>query len=260
MTSAPIENTRILLFTAALVASVLAAYSLRSARVGRISSSRLDTLPGTPLLGRFPIEAFYWVAGGAGRALSRIGVSPDALTLASLVLTAFTLPLVATGRFEAAGIVLFLGSAFDMLDGIVARERGMASQAGEILDSVLDRYADAFCLLGLALFYRHSAWQLGTVLLALTGSMMVSYVRAKAEKFELTLPATTMRRAERVVYLAAGLVFGPALSSWIAPSDPTRPVTLAVVGLVGVVSNVAALRLLFAARAELRRRAAPPSR
>lgn len=257
MTSVSIDSTLILLFATASVASVLAAYSLRSARIGRISNSRLDALPGTPLLGRFPIEAFYWVAGAAGRGLSRTGVSPDALSLVSLVLTAFTLPLVATGRFEAAGAVLFLGSAFDMLDGIVARERGMASHAGEMLDSVLDRYADAFCLLGLALFYHESSWRLGIVLLALIGSTMVSYVRAKAEKFALTLPTTTMRRAERVVYLAAGFVFGPALSSWIAPSDPTRPVTLAVVGLVAAVSNVAALRLLLAARAELQRQAAP---
>src|SRR5262249_34916119 len=151
MTAAPIESTIILLFATASVATILAAYTLRSARLGRIASSRLDSMPGTPLLGRFPIEAFYWVAGAIGRGLSRTRISPDALSVASLALTSFTLPLAATGRFEAAGAVLFLGSAFDMLDGIVARERGMASQAGEILDSVLDRYADAFCLLGLAL-------------------------------------------------------------------------------------------------------------
>ena len=206
--------------------------------------------------GDFRFEAFHWAARALGHVIARTGVSPDALTLASLALTSFTMPLAATGHFEAAGTVLLLGSAFDALDGIVARELGMASEAGEIFDSVLDRYADAFCLAGLGVFYRDSVWSLGIVFVALVGAMMVSYVRAKSEKFGLSLPATLMRRPERIAYLAGALLVGPTLSSWLLPSYSDNPATLAIVGLVAVVSNLAALQLLSSARGELRRRSA----
>ncbi len=223
-------------------ASVLAAYAVRAASVGRIENARLADLRGTRLLGRYPIEAFYWAAGAFGRILARLRVPPDALTLVSLGLTVFTLPLAATGHFEAAGVVMLFGAAFDVLDGMVARELGLACDAGEMLDSVVDRYADASCLIGMGLFYRDSALCLGIVFLALMGSTMVSYVRAKAEKFRLALPATVMRRAERVVYLSFALVLGPGAA------------TLAVVAMVAVLSNFAAVQLLLAARAQLRQR------
>jgi CDP-diacylglycerol--glycerol-3-phosphate 3-phosphatidyltransferase len=255
MTPATVIDGKVIAFFAlAGVSGILGAYSVRVSRLGRIASSRLDTVRGTALLGRFPIEAFHWAARAFGRALSRTGISPDTLTLLSLVLTSFTMPLAATGRFEAAGTVLLFGSAFDALDGIVARELGMASDAGEILDSVLDRYADAFCLAGLGVFYRESTWSLGVVFVALVGSMMVSYVRAKTEKFGLSLPSTLMRRPERIAYLAGALLLGPTLSSWLLPSYPNHPATLAIVGLVAVISNASALQLLTSARGELRRR------
>ena len=250
-----VESDSVALLAVASVGGVLGAYAVRVARIGRIVSSRLDTVRGTPLLGRYPIEAFHWVARGIGHRLSQSKVSPDTLTILSLVLTAFTLPLAAMGRFEFAGAMLLVGSAFDALDGIVARELGMASEAGEILDSVIDRYADAFCMAGLALFYRESIWILAIVFMAVLGSMMVSYVRAKAEKFGLSLPPTLMRRPERIAYLAAALLFGPLLSSWLFPHDSTRPVTWIVVGLIAVVSNVAAVELLVGARKQLRQRA-----
>ena len=82
--------------------------------------------------------------------MSRTGVSPDALTLISLVISGASLPFAALGLLPAAGASLLFGAAFDALDGIVARERGVASDAGEVLDAVVDRYADAAPLLGLA--------------------------------------------------------------------------------------------------------------
>jgi CDP-diacylglycerol--glycerol-3-phosphate 3-phosphatidyltransferase len=246
-----LEGELIALLVSSCVGAVLVAYAVRAARFGRASHARLDSLRGTPFLGRYPIEAFHWAARALGVVLARKRVSPDALTLSSLALTALTAPLAASGHFEAAGAVLLFGSAFDVLDGIVARERGVASEAGEILDSVLDRYADALCLMGLAIFYRQSAWRLTIVLITLFGAMMVSYVRAKAEKFALSLPSTVMRRPERVAYVAMGLLLGPLVSSWIVPFDETVPATLAVVALVGVVSNLAAVKLLVSARTDL---------
>ena len=252
--TAVVEGSFIALAVLAAVVGVLSAYAVRVALSGRVVSPRLDAERGTPLLGRYPIEAFHWVVRLVGRSLVHTGVSPDALTVLSLLFAACTIPLAATGHFEAAGMTLLVGSAFDALDGIVARERQVASDAGEMLDAVVDRYADAFPLIGLAVFYRESMWKLCIVVTALVGSMMISYVRAKAETFGLKLPGGLMRRPERIAYLCAALTLGRLLSSWIVPSDDSRPVTLALVGLVGVVSNIAALQLLIEARSQLRRR------
>jgi CDP-diacylglycerol--glycerol-3-phosphate 3-phosphatidyltransferase len=248
----PEGGSLLALTTIAVAVAVVAAYAVSIALFGRQSASRLDNEPGTVLLGRFPIEAFHWAARAVARAVLRTGISPDALTLMSLALTALTIPLSAVGRFEAAGLLLLFGSVFDALDGIVARSRGTASDAGEMLDATVDRYADAFALMGLAIFYRDSTWRLSIVVMAVVGSMMVSYVRAKGEALGVALAPGLMRRPERVAYLCAALILGPLLSSWIAPADPTRPVALGIVALVAAISNLAAVRLLVDARAKLR--------
>ena len=252
MFPAPEDGSLFALAALAVTVAVLAAYAMSLALFGRPSVERLDNEPGTVLLGRFPIEAFHWAARGVGRALVRTGVSPDALTVVSVALAALAVPLAATGRFEAAGALFAAGSVFDALAGIVARSRGAASDAGEMLDATVDRYADALGFMGLAIFYRDSDWRLAIVLAALLGSMMVSYVRAKADALGIALGPGLMRRPERVAYLSLALLLGPTLSSWIAPSDPTRPATLLVVALIAALSNVAALRLLFEGRARLR--------
>jgi len=74
-------------------------------------------------------------------------VSPDTLTLISLVISGVSLPLAAFGICQRPGAALVVGAAFDALDGIVAREQGIASDSGEVLDAVVDRYADAAPLL-----------------------------------------------------------------------------------------------------------------
>jgi CDP-diacylglycerol--glycerol-3-phosphate 3-phosphatidyltransferase len=233
----------------ALPALVLAAYGVRVAVAGRALDPRVQRESSTVLLGRFPIEAFHWALRGVGRAVSRSGISPDALTLTSLVISGASLPLAALGMLPAAGASLLFGAAFDALDGIVARERGVASDAGEVLDAVVDRYADAAPLMGLAVYYRDSVPALVLVLIALLGSMLVSYVRAKSEAMSLSLPGGLMRRHERIAYLTAGLLVGPLLP--LASVPMAAPLTLLAVGVVAVVSNIAAVQLTRAARVAL---------
>ena len=236
----------------ALPALVLAAYGVRVAVAGRALDPRVQRESSTVLLGRFPIEAFHWVLRGVGRAVSRSGVSPDALTLISLVISGASLPLAALGMLPAAGAALLFGAAFDALDGIVARERGVASDAGEVLDAVVDRYADAAPLLGLAVYYRDSVQVLLLVLAALMGSMLVSYVRAKSEAMDLSLPGGLMRRHERIAYLTVGLLIGPLWpEAQLANVTVVAPLTLLAVGVVAVVSNIAAVQLTRAARVAL---------
>lgn len=243
-----VEKALIGLFLA-LPALVLAAYAVRVVVVGRALDPRVQREASTILMGRFPIEAFHWALRGVGKALSRSGISPDALTLISLVISGASLPLSALGLLPAAGGALLLGAAFDAFDGIVARERGVASDSGEVLDAVVDRYADAAPLLGLAVFYRSSVPALLLVMAALMGSMLVSYVRAKSEAMSLSLAGGLMRRHERIGYLTVGLLVGPLLQP--ANSPVVAPLTLLAVAVVAVVANIAAVSLTRAARLAL---------
>jgi CDP-diacylglycerol---glycerol-3-phosphate 3-phosphatidyltransferase len=227
--------------------AVLAAYAARTARSGRTYDPRVARVGG--LFSAWTLEAFYVPLRWVGTCLARTGLSPDFWTVVSVLVTGLTLPLAAMGYFGLAGVALLLGSAFDAIDGVVARERQQASDAGAMLDSFSDRYADAAPLVGLALFYRGSAWQLGLVLSTLVGSLLVSYARARAEGLGLQLPSGMMRRHERIIAIAAALILGPLFATdALVARLGQGPVTFAIVAAVGVLSNVAAIKLMLAAR------------
>ena len=232
--------------------TAVSAYAVRSLLVGRRQDEKLQRLGGTLLLGSWFMEAVYWAIRAPGKLFARLGVKPDTLTLISLVLTLASAPIAASGHFSTAGLVFLIGSAFDALDGMVARETGNVKRSGAILDSVLDRWADAAPMIGLAIFYRFSIWQMVIPLAALVGSQLVSYVRAKSESMGLNLPSTLMRRHERVAYISGALIIAPMLSPILeSPFGAVHPGTLTLVLIVALVSNVVAIRLLIAARRRL---------
>lgn len=237
-----------------LIVGVFSAYAVRTAVVGRKPDPRVVREGGSILLGAWVMEAFYWAIRAVGRAMVKTGLSPDALTITSLVVTLGSIPAAAAGDFGLAGVLLIVGSVFDAFDGIVARETRTASDAGEVLDAVVDRYADAAPLAGLAIFYRGSIWQMSIPLLAIVGSMMVSYVRAKAEAMRVDPPRTLMRRHERIAYLAVALLVGPLASTWIGERyafGAHRIATLALVGFIAAISNASALQMTIATRKRL---------
>jgi len=198
------------------------------------------------------LEAFYWSFQLPGRLFVRLGVAPDTLTWTSLWLSACAAPAAALGHFSTAGLFVLVGSAFDSFDGLVARERKIASDYGEMLDAVIDRYADMAPLVGLVIFYRFSVEQMLVPFLTLVGSVMLSYVRAKAESLKLDLPGGLMRRHERITYVVVALVVGPELSHWLgSPFGVVHPATLTLLALVALISNVAAMRLTLNARRAL---------
>jgi hypothetical protein len=103
MSALGLEEKALIGLFLALPALVLAAYGVRVAVAGRALDARVQRESSTVLLGRFPIEAFHWALRGVGRGVSRSGVSPDTLTLISLVISGLSLPLAAVGRVPAAG-------------------------------------------------------------------------------------------------------------------------------------------------------------
>ena len=150
------------------------------------------------------------------RALARLGVSPDALTIAGLVGNVGVGALLAVGELTLGGVALLVVNLLDLLDGEVARATGRSTAFGAFLDSVLDRYCEAAVLFGLLLWYAGVGDRLGVALcfLVLGGSTMVSYARARAEGLGYRGASGLLGRLERVVLLALGLLVAPLLP-WV---------------------------------------------
>lgn len=148
--------------------------------------------------------------------LAALGVSPNALTLAGLLLTAPTAYLASTGQWRWAGVAFLLAGGMDLLDGALARSTGKATPFGAFLDSLVDRVQEAGVLLGILVFYTQRGQETGSILvfLALVGSFLVSYARARAEGLGVASPTLgVMTRPERVAILSAGLLTG-----WLIPA------------------------------------------
>jgi phosphatidylglycerophosphate synthase len=145
--------------------------------------------------------------------LSRIArivpVTPNTLTIAGFVLTLCACAVLAF-NLRVGGILILLTSFLDMLDGAVARARGMATPFGAFLDSVLDRYADAGMLLAVAwnMSMQGNAVGMSLSLLILVGASLVSYTRARAEGLGVSCTQGLMERPERILFLAAAAITG----------------------------------------------------
>jgi len=140
-------------------------------------------------------------------ALSRI--HPNVLTFLGLLINIGAAYLLAAGRFQAAGLVVIGAGLFDMVDGRVARETNRVTKFGGFFDSVLDRYSDLALLMGLLVYYSNINRSGYIVLTAIvmTGSVMVSYTRARAENTIPKCKVGFLERPERVVLLIIGALF-----------------------------------------------------
>jgi CDP-diacylglycerol--glycerol-3-phosphate 3-phosphatidyltransferase len=140
-------------------------------------------------------------------ALSRI--HPNVLTFLGLVINSWAAFLFAGGRFRAAGFVVILAGLFDLVDGRVARETNRVTRFGGFFDSVIDRYSDLALFMGLLVYYAsiNRFFYIVLTAIVMTGSVMVSYTRARAE---CTIPKCKvgfLERPERVVLIILGALF-----------------------------------------------------
>jgi CDP-diacylglycerol--glycerol-3-phosphate 3-phosphatidyltransferase len=142
--------------------------------------------------------------------LTRRQITPTTLTWIGFAISLGAAALIATGHLLLAGFVVLVSGFFDMLDGALARHSNQVTRFGAVLDSTLDRVSEAVLLLGILIFYLSSGSQptIGILVtsLALIGSPLVSYVRAKAETIGLECKVGLFTRAERVIVLAVGLL------------------------------------------------------
>lgn len=179
-------------------AGSMAAYALFGARDADAERKGSRFLLG---LGDFLVHWLMWVLGPAERASLRLGLTPDFFNFAGLGLGALSGLLIAAGRLELGGWAIALGGVADIMDGRIARGRGLVSTYGTFIDSTLDRFVEVFALLGFV--YALRAFPAGPLLAAaaMAGSLLVSYTRARGESVGVMCKEGLMQRAERLVLL-----------------------------------------------------------
>lgn len=156
---------------------------------------------------------------GIGEVLARAGLTPNMITTIGVILSAVVAFVIAGGNLVVGGMLFLIASAFDMLDGAVARAAGTVTKFGGFLDSTLDRYSETIVLFGVLYYLLQTPDAVVGALLvftATTGSLLISYARARAEAAGYHASVGLLARPERVIILAIGLLFGlllPAL--WI---------------------------------------------
>jgi CDP-diacylglycerol--glycerol-3-phosphate 3-phosphatidyltransferase len=137
-------------------------------------------------------------------------VTPNQVSLMGILLNLVTAWLIVDGQLVLAGLMYLLAGGFDLLDGILARLAKMATRFGAFLDSTADRISEGVVFAAIAYYFaRHGQpLEAAVAVLALLGSLLVSYTRARAEGLGLECKVGIMTRAERVVLVAFGLLFG----------------------------------------------------
>lgn len=174
--------------------------------------------------------------GGLARLLAAAHIHPNLLTSIGLVINGVAASLFAIGEFFSAGVVVLLGAIFDLVDGPVARESNRVTRFGGLLDSVLDRYSDLILLMGLLVYYAsiNRFFYIVLTAIVMTGSVLVSYTRARAENVIPSCKVGFLERPERIVLIIIGALFNR-----IAP----------VLWVIAVLSNITVIhRVTYAWR------------
>ena len=185
----------------------------------------------------------------------RLGLTPNALTVLGFLITVVGAALAAAGLWLLAGIVVFLGGAFDMFDGALARATGRSSSVGAFLDSVFDRWGESVVYVGIVVGCLGAGFNLGAGLaaLAMSEAFLVSYTRARAEGLGLStgrgMAAVGLAPREvRLVILSLGLlVAGLAGSVQATPSTTSsgaQALALAL-GLIAILATISVIQRII---------------
>ncbi len=250
-------DLKISIATTGLFVALSIAYAVRWALVGRVHHKRTDADGGSLFLNKPTMEMVYWILDPLIDFIAALHITPNQVTLASLVPAAGAGVALGFGWFGLAGTLAILAAFGDIIDGLLARKTGLSSDAGEVVDAAVDRYGELFFFGGLVYYYRGHDQVLFIVLAALAGSFMISYATAKAEAMRVEAPRGAMRRGERAAYLLTGSTLTPICSTLFAGSPSLALRELPIIfslTIVAVVANISVLQRLSAVAAALRAR------
>jgi CDP-diacylglycerol--glycerol-3-phosphate 3-phosphatidyltransferase len=191
---------------------------------------------------------FRWYLNPIAGLFNRLGIRPNTVTLFGLMGTIGCAVLIAFGHMTWAGILLLIMGPVDAMDGALARLRNEASDWGAFVDAVTDRYSELFLFLGFLIYYLLKQDTIGVILayLAAAGSVLVSYVKARADASKLDANVGLLTRVERYIVLIPGLIF-----SFLTPILP-----LIILIIVAVLANFTALQRIMRVRRDAYRRLA----
>jgi CDP-diacylglycerol--glycerol-3-phosphate 3-phosphatidyltransferase len=213
----------------------------------------------------------YKIINPAVRGMIRIGITPNVVTTIGLLgnIAAAILFIMAGNSSESlssginfsymlwGGAILIVSSLFDMLDGQVARIGNMVSTFGAMYDSVLDRYSELVTLGGLTFAMMGTGYTWGAIItfVALVGSLMVSYVRARAEGLGLECKIGFMQRPERVVVTSvAALAAGIYGVSSDAPAFDPMMIVIVAMAIIAIFANITAFARIFYSKHQLQQK------
>lgn len=166
-------------------------------------------------VGNFLVHWFMWAITPLERVSLALRLTPDFFNWLGLALGALAGALFAMGRLGWGGVVILLGGVCDVMDGRIARAHRLASPYGAFIDSTFDRFVEVFAFLGLVYFLRDHEWGSVLAAAAITGSLLVSYTRARGESQGVLCREGLMQRAERIVLLVLAVLFdGPIVLSF----------------------------------------------
>ncbi len=203
-------------------------------------------------------QAIYKVINPCVHGMIKIGITPNVVTTIGLILNIAAAFVFLYGGMRgtrndlyyigwAGGIILFAG-LFDMLDGQVARIGKMSSTFGALYDSVLDRYSELIVFFGITFYLIMQGYVISSIIafVALIGSLMVSYVRARAEGLGIECKMGFMQRPERVVLTGAGALFCGIFGPLLTYNEVFEPIMIFVIPLfiVALFSNITAFARL----------------
>lgn len=187
-------------------------------------------------------------------AMGRLGLTPDALTLIGFGITVLAAVLLGGELWLIGGLVVFIGGAFDMFDGTLARATGQVSPLGAFMDSVFDRWGEALVYLGLVVGLERTGFSLGVYLAAaaMGAAFLVSYTRAKSEGLGFSAgtgmaEVGLMPRELRLVVLTVGLVVAGILG--VGPDATGGSLVLALaLGIIAVLAVVTVIQRVLHTR------------
>lgn len=184
---------------------------------------------------------FKGILDPIGAFLNRLGISPNTITLLGLAGTTIGAYVIAQGHMTTGAIILLASVLVDAFDGTMARLRGEPSDFGAFVDSVSDRYAELVTFGGLLYYFLTKSDYPGVVVafIAAAGSVLVSYVKARAEGLGFTAKVGILTRFERYLVLIPLLVF----------NQPFIAVTL-----IAILANITAFQRIFHVRVQGRER------
>jgi phosphatidylglycerophosphate synthase len=222
----------------ACLASLFVVYFRRRASYTKQARSRGQMLPA------IVFDFGHWLLGTVVPLLRHLRMTPNLLSFLSVPTSVLAALFIAAGHFLPGGALLIASFSLDAWDGALARALGIASDAGEAVDAMIDRYNDVIVMMGFLYYFRAEllSWLIAAG--ALIGTVAVSYSRAKGAALGVDPVLGCMQRHERAVWLALATVVAPAVATFMEqPSrHPAYYVVVVALAAVAIGTNVTAIR------------------